>query len=524
MEWTPEAKEAFKQVPPAIQKTARLAVEAHVRNKGLGVVDIELLEEAKAALMGGAGRRSDEEEEKSDLNMGVNRRHSMRLGDNENYFANETTGDPLHDAFESKMAVHAMPKGTPIGHEKLSGTWKKVMQGMDGVPLRTLYIHIPFCETHCRFCGFYQNPYTSDSAEKYVKALIEEIKLTSREPFVKSHPFHAVYFGGGTPTALAPESLAEVIDAVQNNFSLTNDCEITLEGRIHNFTHEKIDAAINSGINRISLGVQTFDSKIRKSLGRIEKKEKIIESLNYLSSLGKAAIIIDLIYGLPGQSLKIWEEDIKTFLSLEIDGCDLYQLNVFRGGKLEEAVKKDLLPKPATLKEQADYFVLGVELMKAAHFRRLSIPHWAGTTRERSLYNIFSRGRGECVPLGAGAGGWLQNCFFFVEGDLQEYFKAIEAGQKPLSFGMTRPAKDLLFRDISYQIELGYCDLKDLASLHKLNLLNIVQPVISQWEKAGLVKITGGCLYLTLPGEFWAVNLAQMLIDCLQKKIESDTK
>ena len=386
-----------------------------------------------------------------------------------------------------------------------------------GLPVRTIYIHIPFCEGHCLFCGFYQNAYRSDLARQYTDALVHEMELSCKAPFIDAGPFQAVYFGGRTPTALPAKSLTRLVSTVKNLFPLSNDCEITLEGRIHNFTKEKIKAALNAGVNCFSLGVQSFDTRIRKRLGRRDPRKKVIESLTYLRDLGKASAIIDLIYGLPGQSLHIWEEDIKTFVSLEIDGCDLYQLNVFRGGLLEKSVAKGSLPRPAILKEQADYYVRGVELMEAAHYRRLSISHWARTSRERSLYNLFSRGRSDCVPLGSGAGGWLGNYFFFVEGDLKDYLSAIEAGRKPLAFGMRRSQRDFLFRDISYQMELGYCDLEQLSKRHDFDLLTILRPIISQWEKAGLVKLTDGCLYLTRSGEFWMVNLAQMLIDCLQK-------
>jgi len=441
----------------------------------------------------------------------------MHSTDDRRFLANETD-DPLHEAFDRKMTVHAMPRGESISPEELPGLWADVISAEDGLPIRTIYIHIPFCEGHCVFCGFYENAYRSNLAKQYVKALVREMELTAGAPFINARPFHAVYFGGGTPTALGAESLTRLVSTVKNLFPLSNDCEITLEGRIYNFTKEKIEAALSAGINRLSLGVQTFDTGIRKSLGRREPREKVIETLTYLRDLGKAVAIIDLIYGLPGQSLEVWEDDIKTFLSLKLDGCDLYQLNVFRGGPLEKSVAKGSLPRPATLKEQADYYVRGVELMEAAHYCRLSITHWARISRERNLYNLFSRGRSECVPLGSGAGGWLTNYFFFVEGDLKDYLSAIEAGSKPLSFGVRRPQRDFLFRDISYQIELGYCDLEELSKRYDLDLLTFLKPIISQWEKIDLIKLTDGCFYLTRPGEFWAVNLAQILIDRLQKE------
>ena len=383
--------------------------------------------------------------------------------------------------------------------------------------MRSIYVHIPFCESHCVFCGFYQNAYRSDLAKQYVDALIREMELTAKAPFINVHPFHAVYFGGGTPTALPAESLGRLVSTVKSLFPLSNDCEVTLEGRIYHFTKEKVGAALNAGINRFSLGVQTLDTRVRKRLGRRDSREKVTETLMLLRDLGKAATIIDLIYGLPGQSLEIWADDIRGFLSLGLDGCDLYQLNVYKGGPLEKSVARGSLPRPATLREQADYYIRGVELMEAAHYRRLSITHWGRTSRERNLYNLFSRGRSECVPLGSGAGGWLGNYFFFVEGDLKDYISTIKAGRKPLSFGMRRSQRDFLFRDISYQMELGYCDLGELSVRHGLDLLTLLRPITSQWERVGLIKLTDGCLYLAKAGEFWEVNLAQILIDRLQE-------
>jgi oxygen-independent coproporphyrinogen-3 oxidase len=513
VDWTSEASEALKKAPPFVQKMAKKAVEAYALDRGMVKVTVEILEEARAVLMGKSYEKVDQ---RSDLNVGVSKRQTMHLTDERDFLGKET-GDPLHDAFDRKMAVHAMPEYEPVGPEELPELWAEVMSGEKSLPIRTVYVHIPFCEGHCLFCGFYQNAYRSDLAEQYVEALIRESEMTARSRFVEAHPFQAIYFGGGTPTALPAGAIARLVSTVKKLFPLSNDCEITLEGRIHNFTKEKIEAALTAGINRFSLGVQTFDTRIRKSLGRRDREEEVIETLTYLRDLGKAATIIDLIYGLPGQTLEIWENDIKTFLSLEFDGCDLYQLNVFKGGPLEESVAKGSIPRPATLKEQADFYVRGVELMEAAHYRRLSISHWARTSRERSLYNLSSLARSECVPLGSGAGGWLRNYMLFVGGNLGSYFKAIKAGQKPLSMAFRRPGRDLLFRDISHQVELGYCDLKKFSSLHDLDLFSILEPVISQWEKVGLVELSDGCLYLTRAGEFWAVNLAQILIDRLQR-------
>jgi len=518
MDWTPEAKTALKKVPPFVRIMARKAVENYAKNRGMATVTLEIAEEAKGKLM---GRPIMEKESPPDslleLNRGSNQRQTMHLTNNQRFLANET-GDPLHDAFDSKLAVHAMPRNETMEPDQLEQAWAEMMSIEHiGQQVRTIYIHIPFCHGHCLFCGFFQNIYKPDTARRYVDILLKEMTATADQPFVKyGRPFQAVYFGGGTPTSLSAPDIDRLVIGIKTLFPLANDCELTFEGRFHNFDRDKIDVALEAGINRFSLGVQTFDSQIRKSIGRRDSGEKLIETLIRLRDIGKAVITIDLIYGRPGQTLEIWQKDIETYLDLGLDGCDLYQLNIFYGGALNSAIEKGTLPKPATLREQADYFQRGVDLMKAAHQQRLSITHWAQNSRERSLYNSFSRGRSECLPLGAGAGGWLGNNMFFLEGDLKTYSKMVNAGKKPLAMGFGGDENNLLFRDISYQIELGYCDCKTLSARYQIDFFAAISPVATQWEKVGLIRIDGQCLYLTRAGEYWAVNLAQILIDLLQ--------
>jgi len=516
MDWTPNAETEMKKVPPLIQEMVRNAVEAYAAGRGIETVTVEILHEAKAGLM---GKPPGVREREDGLNVGVSRRETMHLTDERRPRVRQSD-DPLHKAFDHKMTVHAMPEYEPAPPEQYQGLWDEVMSGKESLPLRTLYIHIPFCEGRCNFCGFFQNYYKTDQGEQYVKALVREMEVTADTPFVQARPFQAVYFGGGTPTALSSDAIATLVENLGKLFPLSKDCEITLESRFHHLDGEKIRAASAAGVNRFSLGVQTFDTGIRKALGRREPGEKVIDTLTYLRDLGEAVIIIDLIYGLPGQSMEVWERDIRTFLALEIDGCDLYQLNVFTGGLMDRAIRKGKIPRPAGLQEQGDYFVRGVDLMEDAHYHRLSISHWGRTTRERNLYNLLSRGRSECVPMGSGAGGWLRNHMFFVEGNLENYFKGIEEGKKPVSLVYSGSGKSLLFTDISYQMELGYCDLKGLSARHGIDLVGVLEPITSQWEETGLVEITGDCLYLTRPGEFWAVNLAQIMIDFLQGKWE----
>ncbi|MEI3353990.1 MAG: radical SAM protein [Duodenibacillus massiliensis] len=171
------------------------------------------------------------------------------------YFAD--SADPLHAAFKAKAVIHSGPGGMPLmgeaAQKRLSELWEEPRSGKG-----LAYFHVPFCETRCLYCLFYQNPFKEDASREYARRLIREIELWSDRAAQNSGLIHAVYFGGGTPTALLSEDLKAVLKAVHEHLPLANDCEITLEGRIHHFEDAKMEAALAGGVNRFSLGVQTL--------------------------------------------------------------------------------------------------------------------------------------------------------------------------------------------------------------------------------------------------------------------------
>jgi len=434
------------------------------------------------------------------------------------FFAKKTN-DPLHYAFDKKITVHPMAKGSPIPPSETQTVFKGLMAKKGGYGKRAAYFHIPFCETYCIYCGFYQNAYRPKEAGRYVNYLIRELEMVADAPFVKAHPFHAIYLGGGTPTALSASDLLRLLKAIKNTLPLANDCEITVEGRIYNFPDEKVFACIDGGVNRISIGVQSFNTFVRKSVGRVEEKEKIIERLKFINSLDQAAIIIDLIYGLPYQTMDIWEDDVRQYIESGLDGVDLYQLNVYEGGKLERAVKNGKIAKPADIAMQADMFAKGVEIMKKARYIRISQSHWAKTTRERNIYNNLVRTNSVCIPFGSGAGGWLSGYFFYQDNRLPGYYQKIDRREKPILTSMKRHPYHGLFKDIEEGFERNACDLSLLSRRYNLDLKLIFSPLLNQWEQVGLINIKDG-LELTLAGEFWYVNLCQLMIDYFQEVLE----
>ncbi|MFO7840297.1 MAG: hypothetical protein R6X08_12460 [Desulfosalsimonadaceae bacterium] len=158
--------------------------------------------------------------------------------------------------------------------------------------------------------------------------------------------------------------------------------------------------------------------------------------------------------------MTIWGSDIQTFIDLEIDGADFYQLNVFNKSPLAEAVEEGRLPLPAGLAEQAHMFARGVEMMEHRRCRRLSMSHWASSNRERNMYNQLMKSGAPCLPFGAGAGGTLRGYLCMVQGDLDLYLSGVTAGRKPISAMLAAPPQKPLINDIASGLETGYLDPK----------------------------------------------------------------
>lgn len=426
------------------------------------------------------------------------------------YFA-EICDTPLTGAFKKKAVVHAGLGGTPVPQEKTAEVWHTLSKTQRRGKT-SAYIHIPFCSTHCLYCGFFANPAQKDNMQAYAKALIRELEADQDLDLVQSHPVNAVYLGGGTPTALESNDLKQVLDTVRRCLPLANDCEITVEGRISDLTEEKIQACIKGGANRFSLGVQTFDTTIRRDLGRVEDRQTVMERLLRLKQTNHAAIIIDLIFGLPDQTMAIWEKDIDTFLDLELDGVDLYQLIRFPGGRLDKAVSSGRFKTLADQTQRALMFETGVNRMTLARYRRLSISHWGRKFRERNRYNLAMKEKADCLAYGSGAGGSVNGHMVFLDGNLGTYLET--AGKtKPVTRIMTPPAHNRLACLISGSLELGYMDLRGAGRQLGLDLEALFAPLTDQWEKAGLITQEQGWITLTLAGQFWQTNLAQGMID-----------
>ncbi len=210
--------------------------------------------------------------------------------------------------FKDRRAMMPFRGAIPVAKEQLAQTWQEMINQTVSPRKRLVYLHIPFCATHCTFCGFYQNRFNEDACAHYTDALIREIEREADSVLHQSAPIHAVYFGGGTPSALSAHDLARIITTLREKLPLAPDCEITIEGRVLNFDAERIDACLDAGANRFSIGIQSFNSKIRKKMARTSDGPTAIAFMESLVKRDRAAVVCDLLFGLPGQDAQTWEK------------------------------------------------------------------------------------------------------------------------------------------------------------------------------------------------------------------------
>lgn len=437
----------------------------------------------------------------------------MDVADISRFFAN-TDGNAMDNAFASRRAVMPWRNRQPVAESDIAAIWSRLMSYTSSPQRRLAYIHVPFCANHCLFCGFYRNAHTATKATAYADHLVAEIEREAGEPAVRHNVIEAIYLGGGTPSALSAEDLTRILDAVRQRLPLAPDCEITLEGRIIHFDEDKIDACIAAGVNRISVGVQTFDTTVRRRQGRRSCKEDAVRFLEGIRDRNRVVLVIDLLYGLPGQTPEIWREDLRIAADISPDGIDLYGLNLIPGTPLHRAVAAQKL-HPTTPRHLGAMYEAGVAALGEAGWRQISNSHWARTLRERNIYNLRIKQGVECLAYGSGAGGTIGRYSYSVAGDLQQYSTGVTAGRKPID-GMNvsddlEPARHY----VTAGFETGRLDLGGLTLPHVADARALFGPLLENWQRAGLVVLDGDAVQLTTAGRFWYSNLIAAFNDIM---------
>lgn len=248
-----------------------------------------------------------------------------------------------------------------------------------------IYIHIPFCDHKCIYCDFY-SLINYQSVEDYLPAIKKEINFYSQK-YSDSRIVDTVFFGGGTPSFMSPNYIEEIISIINKNFKLSKNAEITLETNPGTVTKNKLKEFIQSGVNRISIGIQTFDDNELKFLTRIHNKQTAIETVKNAADSGFENISVDLIFSLPNQSRKTWQSNLETAIDLPIKHISAYSLILEKGTILNKMVLDGKINMNSE-NHDAELYSITMDFLKANLFEQYEISNFAkqGFQCKHNLY------------------------------------------------------------------------------------------------------------------------------------------
>ena len=419
-------------------------------------------------------------------------------------------------AFPERQALMPVWGGVPMPRPQWQNIWKKKLPHATDVDALA-YLHIPFCANHCVFCGFYRNAWKDSQSSVYTDKIIEEMAAEAEVRTGKGK-IRAVYFGGGTPTALLTEDLVRLIRACYQYLPLAEDCEFTIEGRMSHFDLEKAQACLKAGANRISIGVQTFNTAIRRRLGRKHSGDEAFEYLAKLCELD-AVIVADLMFGLPNQTDEVWQNDIARAAELPLSGLDTYAFNLYPMLPINRMIEKGAFPTPPGFDIQADQYAYTVETLLEKGWEQVSNSHFAYPGRgERNRYNTLIKSDISCLAFGSGAGGNFGGFSYQVQGDLESYL-ATPKGEKNIAFMSGHSPNKALLSKVQHDIETGRLN----PSLFDGN--KAAQKLIAQWQEMQLFKEpdSDGLIRLNTSGRYWSPTLIRKLMLTLPTQEKDQT-
>lgn len=368
-----------------------------------------------------------------------------------------------------------------------------------------IYIHIPFCRKACHYCNFHFST-SLGMADAVVRSILNEINLRSSE---SSEEVQTIYFGGGTPSILAPAAIDKVLDAIKAHYAISSDAEITLEANPDDITAEKAKAWKEMGINRFSIGVQSFADENLLWMNRAHDASQSMECIQIIREAGFDNFSIDLIYGTPGQTQQGWIKDLEKAIEMKIPHLSCYALTVEEGTALHHMIGSGKKEKIST-DEQAERFEALVELSSLAGYTHYEISNLALPGKESKHNSAYWEGR-PYLGFGPSAHSFSGTKRSWNIADNLKYIQSIEAG--------ILPCEEEILREVDQLNEYIMTSLRSINGIQKdiiktkwgMDKLQVISTEIEQFIRSGKIITTQNAWVLSAQGRFFADGIASSL-------------
>jgi oxygen-independent coproporphyrinogen-3 oxidase len=359
-----------------------------------------------------------------------------------------------------------------------------------------LYLHIPFCLQICPYCSFYKDLAGPGKADPLVEAVIREAELFGNRCAPRT-----VFIGGGTPTALSVMQLERLFAGLQRHLDFTNTEEFTIEMNPATVTTRKAELLRGFGVNRVSMGVQSWDPDLLKVLGRVHDADQVRRSFAILRETGFDNLNLDLIYGVPGQSLAQWQDSIRQTVALGPEHISAYCLTYEEDTEYFERMTRGEFRED--VESDAGFFERGVEMLSAAGYGQYEISNYARPGRE-CRHNLAYWEGADYLGLGPSAWSTIGERRWQNVPDTAAYVQAVQAGVRPLRNEEILPATTREAEKIAFGLRMNAgIDPARLAERHDL---------ITGLREEGLLEDHGPRVRLTPRGRLLADEIAAELM------------
>jgi oxygen-independent coproporphyrinogen-3 oxidase len=345
-----------------------------------------------------------------------------------------------------------------------------------------LYIHIPFCGAICHYCNFNRGLHDGTLAARYVDALERDIRRQADQARADT-----VYFGGGTPSLLPPEDIGRLIAACRDSFTLADDAEITLETNPETVTVARMEAYRAAGVNRISMGAQSFRDDELKRLGRVHSAARVRDAFAQTRQAGFDNISLDLMMWLPQQTIDDWMVSIDGLLDLGPEHASIYLLELYPNAPLQEDMARAGWSQ-APEDDAADMYLRGFERLDAAGYRQYEISNVARGGRE-SRHNLKYWRDGEWMAFGCGAHGTRDGRRWRVVSGTEDYIQRIRDGAGTAAETRTLSAEERLEEMLFTGLRLSEgLPLKEIRAKFGVDVWDRYGRGLTRFVKAGVLR------------------------------------
>ena len=366
------------------------------------------------------------------------------------------------------------------------------------------YVHIPFCTQICYYCDFSKVFIKNQPVDSYLEHLLQEFHSYDIQKL------RTLYIGGGTPTALSAPQLEVLLDGLTKNLDLSVLEELTIEANPGDLDEDKIAVLKNSAVNRVSLGVQTFDDKMLKKIGRSHLERDIYENIDRLKLAGFDNISIDLIYALPGQTMDQVKDNVAKAIALEIPHMSLYSLILENHTVFMNRMRRGKLPLPKE-EVEAEMFEYIIAELERAGFENYEISNFSKPGFE-SRHNLMYWDNAEYYGIGAGASGYVNGVRYKNHGPIRHYLKAVEEGNARINeehLSLREQMEEEMFLGLRKKTGVSKARFEEKFGT---SFDNLYGQVVRDLCHQGLLQVEGQQIRMTKKGLFLGDTVAERFI------------